>query len=156
MVYGYIPGQVFSTKDMKDEQRSFLVAKELSTWHRIAIPKSSKPSLFQTMYHWLELLPSSITLNGWTKNMLAKEAEALEILITENSRFNSPVVFCHNDLQCGNIIYQQPDRVKFIDYEYGAPNYRGFDLGNHFNEFGGLEGNKLVLFYPYNYLCLLL
>lgn len=29
------------------------------------------------------------------------------------------------------------DDVSFIDYEYGGYNYSAFDIGNHFNEFGG-------------------
>jgi ethanolamine kinase len=28
--------------------------------------------------------------------------------------------------------------INFIDYEYASYNYRGFDLGNHFNEFAGI------------------
>jgi choline/ethanolamine kinase len=42
----------------------------------------------------------------------------------------SPVVFCHNDLQEGNILYNddEPDPAKkkmtFIDWEYGNYNYR--------------------------------
>ena len=52
----------------------------------------------------------------------------------------SPVVFCHNDLQEGNILHtrtsaHEPGRdVILIDYEYCAYNYRGFDLANHFLE----------------------
>lgn len=30
-------------------------------------------------------------------------------------------------------------RVQFIDFEYGAYNPRGFDLGNHFNEWAGFD-----------------
>lgn len=29
--------------------------------------------------------------------------------------------------------------VQFIDFEYGAFGYRGFDWGNHFNEWAGFE-----------------
>ncbi|CAN0194423.1 unnamed protein product, partial [Hapterophycus canaliculatus] len=64
----------------------------------------------------------------------------------------SKVVFCHNDLQFGNIMYKKgssssaaeksprshtaascPD-VSLIDYEYSGHNPRGFDIGNHFCE----------------------
>ena len=31
--------------------------------------------------------------------------------------------------------------MTFIDYEYGAANYAAFDLGNHFTEFVGVEGD---------------
>ncbi|XP_029350773.1 ethanolamine kinase 1 isoform X3 [Echeneis naucrates] len=56
------------------------------------------------------------------------------------SMLGSPVVLCHNDLLCKNIIYnQEEDNVKFIDYEYAGYNYQAYDIGNHFNEFAGLN-----------------
>ncbi|CDQ84471.1 unnamed protein product [Oncorhynchus mykiss] len=56
------------------------------------------------------------------------------------SVLGSPVVLCHNDLLCKNIIYnQQGENVKFIDYEYAGYNYQAYDIGNHFNEFAGLN-----------------
>ncbi|XP_070784973.1 ethanolamine kinase 1 isoform X3 [Enoplosus armatus] len=56
------------------------------------------------------------------------------------SVLGSPVVLCHNDLLCKNIIYnQEAGNVKFIDYEYAGYNYQAYDIGNHFNEFAGLN-----------------
>ncbi|CAM8960396.1 unnamed protein product [Rhodiola kirilowii] len=53
---------------------------------------------------------------------------------------NSPVVFAHNDLLCGNIMVNEAEeKLYFIDFEYGSYNYRGFDIGNHFNEYAGYE-----------------
>lgn len=50
----------------------------------------------------------------------------------------SPIVFAHNDLLLGNVIYNKDEgTVAFIDYEYATYNYRGFDIANHFNEFVG-------------------
>lgn len=50
----------------------------------------------------------------------------------------SPVVFCHNDLQEGNILLRESESgcrsLCLIDYEYCAYNYRGFDIANHFIE----------------------
>lgn len=59
-------------------------------------------------------------------------------------------MFCHNDLQEGNILLpsdeniskmlnsnkaqQFEDHIVFIDFEFCAYNYRGFDIGNHFCE----------------------
>lgn len=31
------------------------------------------------------------------------------------------------------------DEIHFIDYEYGAYNFRAFDIANHFCEFAGFE-----------------
>jgi len=66
------------------------------------------------------------------------------------SRGGSPSVFCHNDLQYGNILHlTKPDKsrttsysssslttnpIVMIDYEYAGFNPRGFDIGNHFCE----------------------
>nr|XP_031294666.1 ethanolamine kinase 2 isoform X2 [Camelus dromedarius] len=55
-------------------------------------------------------------------------------------QLDSPVVFCHNDLLCKNIIYDSTKgHVRFIDYEYAGYNYQAFDIGNHFNEFAGVN-----------------
>ncbi|XP_053101346.1 ethanolamine kinase 2 isoform X2 [Hemicordylus capensis] len=56
------------------------------------------------------------------------------------SHLGSPTVFCHNDLLSKNIIYNEAEgHVRFIDYEYTGYNYQAFDIGNHFNEFAGLN-----------------
>lgn len=31
--------------------------------------------------------------------------------------------------------------MQFIDFEYGAYFYRGHDLGNHWDEYAGFDGN---------------
>lgn len=55
-------------------------------------------------------------------------------------KLNSPVVFAHNDLLLGNVIYTENlNRVTFIDYEYAEYNFQGFDIGNHFTEFAGID-----------------
>lgn len=54
------------------------------------------------------------------------------------------IVFSHNDLLANNIllippvmylfIFQNFDKVMFIDFEYSSYNFRGFDIANYFNE----------------------
>jgi len=49
---------------------------------------------------------------------------------------NSPLAFCHNDLQENNILKNaESGEIYFIDFEYSNYNYRGFDFGNHFCEY---------------------
>uniref|UniRef100_A0A2D4PP01 ethanolamine kinase n=1 Tax=Micrurus surinamensis TaxID=129470 RepID=A0A2D4PP01_MICSU len=62
------------------------------------------------------------------------------------SNLGSPVVLCHNDVLCKNIIYngKQGD-VQFIDYEYSGYNYLAYDIGNHFNEFAGTVVTWLLM-----------
>lgn len=66
---------------------------------------------------------------------LEKEYYLLEKTL---SKVNSPVVYAHNDLLLGNVLYnQEQENVVFIDYEYTAFNYQAFDISNHFAEFAG-------------------
>jgi len=71
------------------------------------------------------------------------------------------ISLCHNDLLSGNILvshdllsiinncapsarddnFNNTDGITLIDYEYAAYNYRGYDLANHFCEFGGFDFN---------------
>lgn len=51
----------------------------------------------------------------------------------------------HADLLSGNIICTLDNDIKFIDYEYSCIFSRGYDIGNFFNEFKGLD---LELEYP--------
>jgi len=55
-------------------------------------------------------------------------------LIDHLSQFNSPVVFCHNDLQEGNVLQSNENVLQVIDFEYGCFAERGLDLGNHMCE----------------------
>lgn len=66
---------------------------------------------------------------------LEKEYHLLEKTL---SKVNSPVVYAHNDLLLGNVLYnEEQENVVFIDYEYTAFNYQAFDIANHFAEFAG-------------------
>jgi ethanolamine kinase len=86
----------------------------------------------------------------------AIDFQALESEVKETQEVCSltdcPLVFGHNDLLSGNILIMQqpgfdpttPDRngrIVFIDYEYGAYTYRDFDIGNHFTEYAGFDGD---------------
>lgn len=75
-------------------------------------------------------------------------AELYKHLLT----LNSPIVFCHNDLLLGNVIYEKStNRITFIDYEYAGQNFQAFDIGNHFTEFAGVFGlilYKFVFYWP--------
>ncbi len=74
------------------------------------------------------------------KDEFAKLYKHLETL-------NSPIVFCHNDLLLGNVVYEKStDRITFIDYEYAGQNFQAFDIGNHFTEFAGVFHSIYLLF----------
>ena len=86
---------------------------------------------------------------GYTKTYLKKQMEELE---KELVQLTSPVVLCHNDILLANIIWDdKSSRAYFIDYEYAAPNYLAYDIGNHFNEFAG---KNYLNYFLYNH-CLI-
>lgn len=72
--------------------------------------------------------------------MLAEFNELYAIL----EATKSPVLFCHNDLLLGNVIYsEERNVVTFIDFEYAEVNFQAFDIGNHFAEFPGVDANGI-------------
>lgn len=143
--YGFISGTPFSVDDMKDNGKYPLVAEQLAKFHSAVVPDMEKtPSLFNTLRKWqkevshLQLSPSQEEiLNG----MYSDESFSNELLLLEEKMKdykNWDIVFCHNDLLAGNLIYKD-ENVEFIDYEYGSYNYALFDIGNHFCEMMGPE-----------------
>lgn len=63
--------------------------------------------------------------------------QCIEWVETERRRIEkveSPIVFAHNDLPCGNILLFEDKKVRIIDFEYSSYNYRGFDIANFFSE----------------------
>ncbi|CAL8084232.1 unnamed protein product [Calicophoron daubneyi] len=74
------------------------------------------------------------------KLQLMEEYEWLKSKLFMNGKNAFPVVFCHNDFQENNIlVLNDPAKdgcyeMLPIDFEYSGYNFRGFDIGNHFNE----------------------
>jgi ethanolamine kinase len=133
---------------MANPKLSSLIAKTLATWHSANVKTTSAsttpaPSAFVTIRKWISTIPTPYSSANhetqfreffqsreWLLNELAQLEERLVTL-------DSPIVFCHNDLLCANLIYnEEKDAVAFIDYEYGAYNYRGFDIGNRKSDKG--------------------
>ncbi|CAB0016889.1 unnamed protein product [Nesidiocoris tenuis] len=103
----YIPASPLKPEEMSDPQVNPLVAETIAAVHCMNVPINKEP-------RWI-----------WDT-----------IQRSHLSKVPSPVVFCHNDLQQGNILRHNtcPEKIVIIDFEYCAYNYRGFDLANHFIE----------------------
>ncbi|RKP26588.1 choline/ethanolamine kinase [Syncephalis pseudoplumigaleata] len=145
LVYGFIPGQMLLPEQLTDPHMGRCIARKLARWHQVRIPGSVEAKLFPTLWRWMDEVPSEYN-NAQTQatylekiNLPELKAE-LKQLQARLEQLDAPVVFAHNDLLAGNLIYnEEKDEVSFIDYEYGCYNYRGFDIGNHFNEYAGFE-----------------
>lgn len=158
LVYGFIKGKVSTVEELGQERTAEWIAKKLAKWHQVTLPQDTssnnnhavKPTLkeqrlWKTMYKWLEQVPEKYE-NVETQSIfetrfdMKKIRNELDYLIGELEKLDSPIVFSHNDLLYGNIIFdEQKEEAHFIDYEYGCYAFRGFDIGNHFNEFAGFE-----------------
>lgn len=98
---------------MADPHLSMLIAKKLARWHHVSHPVeclSKEPTLFKTLRKWHNGVPphyakppsQALFEKHIDMEHLKLELNKLESMIF---RFSSPVVFCHNDLLSGNIIY---------------------------------------------------
>lgn len=148
--YGFIRGKAFTPEDMQCPIKSKLVARKLAALHNTTVwirTRDRSANLFRTLGKWvneLRLIEAAKAADDPARvpNMEQYEQE-LVFLETSLTALNSKVVFCHNDLLCGNILYDHDENgvcsVNFIDFEYGNYNYRSFDIGNHFCEMIGYD-----------------
>ncbi|XP_051820768.1 choline kinase alpha isoform X2 [Antechinus flavipes] len=107
----FIPSRRLDTEELSLPDISAEIAEKMATFHGMKMPFNKEPKwLFGTM----------------EKSLLESTP--------------SPVVFCHNDCQEGNILFLEgrenweKQKLMLIDFEYSSYNYRGFDIGNHFCE----------------------
>uniref|UniRef100_A0AAQ4S885 ethanolamine kinase n=1 Tax=Gasterosteus aculeatus aculeatus TaxID=481459 RepID=A0AAQ4S885_GASAC len=152
--YEFVRGTVLDDELLRQPSIYRLIAAEMGRIHSIQ-PKCgppAEPHLWTKMSHFLTLMQSSLSsgpaLQRCPKSPAAlQQVPSLETLSLEMeslkrhlSQIDSPTVLCHNDLLTKNIIYNHKEgMVKFIDYEYADYNYQAFDIGNHFNEFAGVN-----------------
>ncbi|XP_051918098.1 choline kinase alpha isoform X1 [Hippocampus zosterae] len=142
----YVPSRKLETCELSDPSISAEVAEKMAKFHGMRMPFNKEPKwLFGTMDKYLnQVMRLNFTRESHLRHFnrllsynLQQEMDWLKSLLEST---HSPVVFCHNDCQEGNILllkdHHQSDKQKLmlIDFEYSSYNYRGFDIGNHFCE----------------------
>uniref|UniRef100_A0AAX7TC44 ethanolamine kinase n=1 Tax=Astatotilapia calliptera TaxID=8154 RepID=A0AAX7TC44_ASTCA len=142
----YLPNTRMRTSQLSDPAISAEIATKLARFHNMVMPFNKKPKwLFGTIDKYMEqVMNISFVREAHVKkyNKLMKldlpaELRSLRALLAATP---SPVVFCHNDVQEGNILmledgkHSSVEKLMLIDFEYSSYNYRGFDFGNHFCE----------------------
>ncbi|NXW06617.1 EKI2 kinase, partial [Fregetta grallaria] len=147
LCYQFLPGIALGPDHVRDPHIFRLVAQEMARVHAIHANGSlPKPILWQKLHKYLTLVKTDLSPKV-SNPSLQQDVPSLEMLEQELawmketlSQLGSPIVLCHNDLLCKNIIYDgTQEHVRFIDYEYTGYNYQAFDIGNHFNEFAGVK-----------------
>uniref|UniRef100_A0A8C9Y2W2 Ethanolamine kinase n=1 Tax=Sander lucioperca TaxID=283035 RepID=A0A8C9Y2W2_SANLU len=142
----YLPNTRMRTDQLSDSVISAEIAVKLAHFHEMSMPFNKEPKwLFGTIDKYMDQVMNlnfvrEAHVKKYKKLMkldLPAELESLRALLAATP---SPVVFCHNDVQEGNILmledkdHKLTDRLMLIDFEYSSYNYRGFDFGNHFCE----------------------
>uniref|UniRef100_A0AAQ6IPU7 Ethanolamine kinase n=1 Tax=Anabas testudineus TaxID=64144 RepID=A0AAQ6IPU7_ANATE len=142
----YLPNTRMLTNQLSDPAISGEIATKLAHFHAMRMPFNKEPKwLFGTIDKYMDQVMKlnfvrEAHLKKYKKLMklnLPAELESLRALLAATP---SPVVFCHNDVQEGNILMLEEkgntsrERLMLIDFEYSSYNYRGFDFGNHFCE----------------------
>lgn len=137
----YLPSRPLKTQELRDPVLSGAIATKMARFHGMEMPFTKEPRwLFGTMERYLKQiqdLPSTSLpqMNLVEIYSLKDEMNHLRNLLDATP---SPVVFCHNDIQEGNILLlsepDSDDNLMLVDFEYSSYNYRGFDIGNHFCE----------------------
>ncbi|KAM9072611.1 choline/ethanolamine kinase isoform 1-T1 [Megaptera novaeangliae] len=129
------------THELREPVLSAAIATKMAQFHGMEMPFTKEPRwLFGTMERYLkqiqDLPPTGLPqMNLLEMYSLQDEMGSLRKLLDSTP---SPVVFCHNDIQEGNILLlsepENADGLMLVDFEYSSYNYRGFDIGNHFCE----------------------
>ncbi|KAK9080795.1 hypothetical protein SSX86_000553 [Deinandra increscens subsp. villosa] len=131
----FIHAKTLSASDLRDPETSTLIAAKLREFHGLNMPGSKTAVLWPTVRKWLikaRSLCSEEHMKEFQLDILENEIDALE---SELSKRDTDVVFCHNDLQYGNIMIEDETRtITLIDYEYASYNPVAYDLANHFCE----------------------
>uniref|UniRef100_A0A673IBP7 ethanolamine kinase n=1 Tax=Sinocyclocheilus rhinocerous TaxID=307959 RepID=A0A673IBP7_9TELE len=144
LCYEFLQGVALEPEHIRGPAIFRHIARQMAKYHAIHAHNGWVPQsdLWLKMSKFFSLVPTHFEdpekdqrLNSEVPSAACLRDEM--IWLQQNlSKLGSPVVLCHNDLLCKNIIYnQQEGNVKFIDYEYAGYNYQAFDIGNHFNEF---------------------
>eukprot|EP01023_Acetabularia_acetabulum_P067043 TRINITY_DN9166_c0_g2_i3.p1 TRINITY_DN9166_c0_g2~~TRINITY_DN9166_c0_g2_i3.p1 ORF type:complete len:453 (+),score=23.57 TRINITY_DN9166_c0_g2_i3:138-1496(+) len=151
----YLEAYTLTPGDLRDSLLSGKIAQKLWEFHNVQVEETKKPVLWETISKWLQLaeklsFPESIEKQQQYDNLnFEYMRRELDWTLKLCEKCQSPVVYCHNDLLCGNILIKNQNKkcndnikdgeLQFIDFEYGCYSHRGFDWGNHFNEWAGFD-----------------
>ncbi|XP_075988940.1 choline/ethanolamine kinase isoform X2 [Anticarsia gemmatalis] len=111
----YIPARPLLTKELADPSISMKIAEKMAAIHSMEVPLSKDPDwLWKTCYKWLKTVKeerlSAVKGKNEEEQRIIKQMKSvdfdkeLEWLKKFLATVDSPVVFCHNDMQEGNIL----------------------------------------------------
>uniref|UniRef100_A0A8C7DII5 Ethanolamine kinase n=1 Tax=Oncorhynchus kisutch TaxID=8019 RepID=A0A8C7DII5_ONCKI len=150
----FVPSRKLDTDELSMPSISAEIAEKMAKFHGMRMPFNKEPKwLFGTIDKYLNQVMRLTFTREWKKswglntfrmhsNFCFLPAEIWLVFLCRSllDSTHSPVVFCHNDCQEGNVLLlsgregSDGQKLMLIDFEYSSYNYRGFDIGNHFCE----------------------
>jgi len=164
----YVTGRVVKVDELREPEMMKRIASVVASWHSLDIPSSVVAKRLIPWRGRKPLKTMSLSASTWqlisrwlvrAKRLYAAEdAVALakgaphtfdaylrELAIVQQDllpfyALSHAIVLCHNDFNHGNLLFNDSKKVLFaVDLEFAGINHRGFDLGNHFCEWAGLD-----------------
>ncbi|CAJ0913803.1 8241_t:CDS:2, partial [Entrophospora sp. SA101] len=139
-----------TNKDIRNEEISRKIAAYMFKLHNIVTifpPDNIEtivPEVWSNIDKWFQLSWDIVNSDSFdpSNNIHIKKLDLgllkteIEELKSKLQMIGSPIVFSHNDCQCGNILSltDGSGQLAIIDLEYSGWNNRGFDIGNHLCE----------------------
>ncbi|XP_051132238.1 probable ethanolamine kinase [Andrographis paniculata] len=145
MVQSFINARTLTPEEMRKPNLAAAIAKQVRKFHEVEIPGCKEPQLWNDILKFFDRASSlrfddDVKQRKYDTISFEEVKKELADLKDTTDRLNAPVVYSHNDLLSGNFMLNEDEgKLYLIDFEYGSYNYRGFDIGNHFNEYAGFE-----------------
>ncbi|XP_034472910.1 ethanolamine kinase [Drosophila innubila] len=149
LVYEYVPGSTLNIESVLSPDIWPLVARRMAEMHRVVRKNNDDeplPMIWKKTQSFFDLVPERFSDADKHKRVkgtflpIGRLREEFNNLYKYLEALESPIVFSHNDLLLGNVIYTKSmNAVNFIDYEYADYNFQAFDIGNHFAEMCGVD-----------------
>ncbi|KAH8387317.1 hypothetical protein KR093_006302 [Drosophila rubida] len=153
LVYEYVPGSTLNIESVLCPEIWPLVARRMAEMHRVVRKMGDAdanaeplPMIWTKTQSFLDLVPERFSDAEKHKRVkgtflpISRLREEFNNLYKYLEALQSPIVFSHNDLLLGNVVYTKSmNAVNFIDYEYADYNFQAFDIGNHFAEMCGVD-----------------
>ncbi|RXK35645.1 hypothetical protein M231_07075 [Tremella mesenterica] len=154
----FFPSRALTLKEVHDPVISRGIARRMRELHSVDLHllgygqgREGIPMVWSCLEQWLgpaqsvlmTLAKKDAVWSRWVEEFdLPRAKVELEQYRQRLLQEGSSLVFSHNDAHCGNLLRLDvvppnlPDHHRYvvIDFEYAAPNPRGYDIGNYFHE----------------------
>ncbi|KAM3725254.1 Choline/ethanolamine kinase [Dirofilaria immitis] len=167
----YIPSRPLFLNELDYPGITKYLGKIFARIHLLNLPIAKKPRIIEMANSWLEILGNKMRYKMKPEMSQVDLSKTITYAVLKNEleivqrcleKSDSPILFCHNDLQEGNLllhneytinengefdINENDNPISPIDFEYASYNYRGFEFGNYICEYMLDYGNDKPPYY---------